>query len=160
MFLLTPVLLFAVHPATAKDVVGWLEKANVYFNGDIIVMTAKIDSGAKTSSINGKDYELFFKNGRQWVRFRITNYKNNELFIEKPTVRTTKIKRHFGKFQERPVIMIGLCLGNVYRETEVNLVDRSGLNYQLLIGRKFLAGHFLIDSGAKFITGSDCKKGR
>ena len=157
LFLL-PALLLATLPVMAKEVVGWLEMVHVHFNGQTMVMKAKIDSGAKTTSLGSNDYQTFLKHGRQWVRFKIKNHRNEELLIEKPILRMGKIKRHFGERQERPVITLGLCLGSLYRETEVNLVDRAGFNYPLLVGRRFLAGHFLIDSEIKYTSSGECRK--
>jgi len=42
-------------------------------------------------------------------------------------VRIAKIKSALGKDESRPVVTLGICIGNVYRITEVNLVDRSSL---------------------------------
>jgi len=53
--------------------------------------------------------------------------------------------------------MLGICLGSVYKEVEVNLVDRSNFNYQLLIGRNYLANSFLVDPSLTFSTKSKCK---
>ncbi|MFO7602918.1 MAG: RimK/LysX family protein, partial [Gammaproteobacteria bacterium] len=72
-------------------------------------------------------------------------------------LRSTKIKRHFGESQERFVVNMGLCLGKTYKETEINLVDRSGLNYQLLIGRRFLEGSHIVDPEATFVSRPTCK---
>lgn len=150
---------YLASPAvSAKEVIGWLEKVHVHFNGESMVMTGKMDSGAKTSSLSSENYTIFLKDGRRWVRFMLKNKQGAELLIEKPVIRTVKIKRHFGELQRRPVIMIGVCLGSIYRETEVSLVDRSGLNYKLLVGREFLAGKFLIDTGARFTMSATCRK--
>jgi hypothetical protein len=48
-------------------------------------------------------------------------------------------------------------LGDFYREAEVNLVDRSGFNYQMLIGRSFLAGNLIVDPSIKYTTKPICK---
>jgi hypothetical protein len=160
--ILTFILLTSVSLASptvsAQEVIGWLEKVHVHFNGESMVMTGKMDSGAKTSSLSSEDYTIFLKDGRQWVRFMLKNKQGAELLIEKPVIRTVKIKRHFGELQRRPVITIGVCLGSIYQETEVSLVDRSGFNYKLLVGREFLAGKFLIDTGARFTMAATCQK--
>ena len=142
--------------SNAAEVVGWLEKVVVQADGASLLMKAKIDSGAQTTSIHAKGYQLFDKDGQKWVRFNVANFEGEEINFERPVVRTAKIKRHFGEYQERPVVMLGLCLDNIYVETEVNLVDREGLNYKLLVGRKYLAGKFLIDSGNTFIVQPRC----
>jgi len=59
--------------------------------------------------------------------------------------------------QERPVITIGVCLGNLFQETEVTLFDRTGFNFALLLGRRFLAGKVLVDSSRKRLLSSNCE---
>ena len=59
----------------------------------------------------------------------------------------------------RVVVLMGICLGNTYRETEVNLIDRSGLNYPMLIGRRYLAGNnFIVDSGLAYSVKPECNE--
>ncbi|MDH3527549.1 MAG: RimK/LysX family protein [Gammaproteobacteria bacterium] len=138
----------------AKQVVGWTENAVIYPGG--LELRAKIDTGAMASSLNCECRNLFEKDGEQWVRFSVINYQGEQMWLERKIHRMANIKRHFGGIQERPVIILGVCLGNVYRETEVNVIDRSGLDYQMLIGRKFLEGEFLVDSSAQFINPPQC----
>ena len=56
------------------------------------------------------------------------------------------------------MVKLGICLGTIYREEEVTLVDRSGFNYQLLIGRNFTRDDFLVDPGKTFTTSPSCKQ--
>lgn len=133
---------------------GWIEKAVVY--PQKIVLHAKLDTGAKTSSINAPDPEYFMRGGEQWMRMNVTNRENKSVLIEAPVIRNAKIKRHFGDSQSRPVIQLDICIGNIRKTEEVNLVDRAGMNYQLLIGRNFLKGALLIDSGATYVLSLDC----
>lgn len=133
---------------------GWVEKAVLY--PQKIVIHAKLDTGAKTSSIDARNPEFVTRDGESWVRLSITNRNIESVIIEAPVVRAAKIKRHFGERQLRPVILLDLCVGNVRKQEEVNLVDRAGMNYQLLIGRNFLADAFLIDSGATYRLSPAC----
>ena len=139
----------------AKEVVGWVEKVTIH-PGDLVVK-AKIDSGAKTSSLNCRCYNFFKRDGKQWVKFTVVNYEGEITELEQPVVRIAKIKRHYGEMQERPVVKLGLCLANKYKETEFTLIDRSGLNYQVLVGRQFLQEDFLIDPGETFTRKPVCK---
>jgi hypothetical protein len=68
-----------------------------------------------------------------------------------------KIRRHFGEVQERMVVKLGVCLANTYKETEVTVVDRSGLTYPMLVGRDFLEGYFLVDPSVSNKTTPQCK---
>ena len=146
----------ALLPSTlfAKEMVGWVENIQLY-PGKFSIK-AKIDTGAKTSSINCNCITPIERNGEQWVRFSLTNEQGEIHWFERKILRTVKIKRHFGEFQRRFVVRMGLCLGSTYKETDINLVDRSGLNYQLLIGRRFLQGDYTIDPDKTFQTQPRC----
>jgi len=139
----------------AKEVVGWVEKVKLY-PGELLVK-AKVDSGAKTSSLNCRCYNFFQRDGKEWVKFTIVNEAGEATELEQPIVRIAKVKRHYGETQERPVVKLGLCLGKTYKETEFTLIDRSGLNYQVLVGRQYLEGDFVIDPGETFVRDPVCE---
>lgn len=153
-YLLLFLLVAVPWTASAKEVVGWVEKAVIYPGG--LEIRAKVDTGAKTSSLNCECRNFFEVEGEQWVRFSVTNYQGERVWLERKVHRVAKIKRHFGGVQERPVVILGICLGGVHRETEVNVIDRSGLEYPLLIGRQFLEEKFLVDSSARFVNPPHC----
>jgi len=155
-FIVGLVLMLAIPASVAKETVGWVEEVRVY-PGDI-VLKAKIDSGAKTSSLHCDCARAVKRKGGKWVAFTITNYKGEKIQLEKRLERIAKIKRHFGEAQERFVIKLGVCLGSTYKETEVNLIDRGGLNYQMLIGRSFLKDSHVIDPSVTFTREPDCKQ--
>ena len=154
--LLVTILKICIVPcaAGAKETSGWVEKVRV-FPGDILVK-AKIDTGAKTSSLHCTCMSTFERDGEEWVSFMVENYDGEKQLLERKLVRTAVIKRHHGESQERLVVKLGICLGSTYRETEVNLIDRSGLNYQMLIGRRFLRDLFVVDPSETFHTKPDC----
>lgn len=143
-------------PAKDKKHIGWIEKAMVY-PGELS-FTAKMDTGARTSSINAQNIAEFEHNGQPWVRFEIVNNKQASSTIELPLVREATIKRHFGKKQHRYVVMLGICLGKVYKEAEVTLVDRKGFLYAMLIGRSFLKNDFVVDTAQQFTVKPVCRK--
>lgn len=140
----------------AKSVVGWVEKA-VIMEGNIPIK-AKIDSGARHSSMHCGCEIFTKKDGSKWARLSVENYNGETAEIETKIVRQAKIKRHDGKRQIRNVIKLTLCLGNVAKEVEINLINRDGLNYQLLVGRSFLKEDFLINTAKKFLHEPRCNK--
>lgn len=144
--------------AADKEVVGWIQNAAFVPSG--LVLKAKMDSGAKTSSLHVARIERFTRNSRSWVRFKVTNAKGRTVVFEQPVVRIARIKRRDGRVEQVPVVMLDICLGTVSKRTQVGLNDRTGFNYQLLIGRRFLAGDFLIDPGRTFVASPDCKRGK
>ena len=115
-------------PAAAgeKKVVGWIEKVRIS-PGNFIVH-AKLDSGAEYSSLDAANLTEFERNGKPWVRFDLTERDGQKITMERPLLRWAPIKRHNQEPQRRPVIKLGVCLGNIYKETEVNLVNRAGLS--------------------------------
>lgn len=149
-------LLFSLFATSvsAKEVVGWVENVRLY-PGDILVR-AKLDSGAKTSSLHCDCITPIMVDGKQWVSFSVEGNSGKIHSIKKPIKRIAKIKRHFGEVQIRYVIEMGVCLGNVFSQEEITLVDRSGFNYPMLIGRSFLKKRFLLDPGKTYTTKPDC----
>ena len=89
--------------AVAQELVGWVEKVRVS-PGDIFVK-AKVDTGAKTSSLHCTCVTPVKRNGEEWVSFVVENYEGKMIRLERKVHRTAIIKRHFGKIEERPVIL-------------------------------------------------------
>lgn len=107
---------------------------------------AKMDTGAYTASLSAKDIERFKRDGEDWVRFRLATRDADGKVYEHKVARISNIKNRAEEGEEedapetssRPVVDMELCLGDVKRTVEVNLVDRSSFNYPLLIGAKAL----------------------
>lgn len=137
------------RPAREKLVMGWLE--SVYLKPWNLRVTAKLDTGAKTSSLHANDIDHFTKDGQEWVRFSLTeNEDNKPTVVERPIVRTAYIKERRSFSSRREVVKLVLCKNGRDYETEFTLVDRSNFNYPLLLGRSFLADVALVDAGATF----------
>jgi hypothetical protein len=149
-------LLLLLSPAGGDNtqVVGWIEKACI--QPGQLVLPAKVDTGAVTCSLHAPDLIEFERDGEKWVRFTIVDRSGKEAVIEKKIVGIRKIKRHFGEFQNRPVIRLGICVGNIHRTSEVNLVDRTGFEYPLLIGRNFMDGRLVVNPSATYTIEPSC----
>lgn len=140
--------------ANDKKLIGWVEKVKIYPGG--IEYKAKIDTGARNPSINARNIVEFERDGQTWVRFDLVSKKQARATLELPQVRQATIKRHFGKEQHRHVVMFGICLAGIYRESEVTLVDRTGFLYDLLLGRNFVKDDFIIDPSESFTSKPNC----
>ena len=134
--------------AKNKKIVGWVE--NVSLAPGNIVFKAKLDTGAKTCSLNCGQIVELKKNDEDWLQCILVDDKGKSSVLERKIKKDIKIKRHFEEKQKRPVVTLNICLGEVCKEVEVNLVDRKGFNYQLLIGRNFLKDDFLVDASKTF----------
>lgn len=145
--------LYAVNLAsipTSIVTMGWLE--SVYIQPWGIRLTAKLDTGAKTSSLHARVTQHFTKNEAEWVRFELIDQETNRrITVEKPLVRTAYIKERKTGTSQRDVVMMQLCKNGKEYDTEITLVDRSNFNYPLLLGRSFLKGVAQVDSSSTFM---------
>lgn len=138
-----------------KAIYGWIE--NVRIQPGDITLKAKLDTGATTSSLHAEDIEKFERDGEDWVRFFTRDPNADErVKVEREVSRRVKIVRHNGPSQRRVVVKIGVCVGNIYRESEASLIDRSNFTYPILIGRNFLEERILVDSAETFTTDPAC----
>lgn len=140
---------------SAKPIVGWIEDIFVH-PGDVLIR-AKLDTGADVSSLHALDIEEFEKKGERWVRFTLMNDGGKEVRMERKVVRDITITRHKGREEKRVVVLLGICLGTRYKTVEVNLVDRTGLKYPMLVGRSFLADAVLIDPARELTVRPHCE---
>jgi hypothetical protein len=140
-----------------KRIVGWVETVSIHPGN--MQIKAKLDTGAKNSSLNAKNLRQFKREGETWVRFDLRNFKGRMETFEARVIRTAKIKQLGQEADSRPVIRLGICIGNTYKEVEVNLEDRRGFNYQMLIGRSFLKRAFIVDPGLTFTIKPNCQEG-
>lgn len=144
------------QPAQAQEglrMLGWLEKVQFAEGG--IVLEAKLDSGADNSSLHAEDYETFEKDGEEWVRFEVEGTDGRTATFERPVTRWASI---VGRDNDRPVIELGFCIADVYREVEINLADRSHLDYPMLVGRSYLRDHVILNSGDEFTFEPTCEE--
>ena len=152
--LLLIVFFLTINLAEAKEVIGIYEKVKINRIG--LVFKAKIDTGAKNSSLNSNNINLINKNGGTWVKFDVTNKSGESATLERPLERFVNIKRKKAEAQKRPAVLLNLCLGGVLKEVEVNLVNRGNFNYKVLIGRSFLQDNFIVDVSKSYTRDPHC----
>ena len=115
------------------------------------VFAARIDTGAKRTSIYAVDIEPFERDGKPWVRFTIKNpAKDQEFPLEMEVSRTARIKQLGEESVRRHSVYLVLTMGEITKEVDVNLADRSNFEYPLLLGRDFLKGSVIVDVAQKF----------
>jgi len=141
-----------------KVIMGWLE--SIFIKPWNRRLTAKLDTGAKTSSLHADNIEHFSKSGEDWVRFNLGDIEDTKLppiRVEKPLLRTVSIKCKGEDCQpsKRDVVALTVCKNGKDYEAEFNLVDRSNFNYPVLLGRSFLKGVVLVDAEETFLFKAD-----
>ena len=113
---------------------------------------AKLDTGARTSALHVERQWRFTETGAPWVGF-----------VVRPSARGPLIEAHAAMVDERIVTDSGghrtlrafvntrLRLAGVEHEIEMNLADRCGMRFPLLLGRTALSLGFLVDPAASFL---------
>lgn len=153
----------SVFPALAGEAqsktFGWIEEAII--EPEAITVKAKLDTGAKTSSMDAKDLETFKKDGEDWVRFMVelkdanTGEVSNSP-VERRVVRRIKVRGAGGQ-ESRPVVMMKICIGNEIYDEQFSLKNRGKMNYPVLIGRRTLEHLGAVDVSQTFTTKPKCK---
>lgn len=133
---------------------GWAEPVRIVEAA--VDLRAKLDTGAEHSSLHAEQLFIRHSNGATWARFLVTGASGRPVPLERRVVRQARIKRHDGRSQTRPVVRLTLCVGGLQREVDVNLVDRSGFEFPLLLGRSFLRGLVLVDADRQYLTEAAC----
>ena len=136
-------------------VLGYIEDAYIGKLG--LEMKAKLDTGADTSSLYARDVDIYKKSGNNhWVRFRVIGKNGRSIRYDQNVVSFVAIKLKTGGTQRRPVIYLPLCVGGVSGLAEFTLADREHFDYQVLIGREFLASRIIVDSAQTFAADETC----
>lgn len=145
--------------ADGKSIMGWLEYVEI--ESLDFRIKAKLDTGAKTSSMHAEDIETFKRDGDTWVRFTfkekdLNKNKTRKVTLERKRVRNVVIKRHNGEYQDRPVVEMELCINGQLHTEQFSLIDRSRFLYPVLLGRRALKDMAIVDAGETYLTSPDC----
>jgi len=141
-----------------QTVAGWVE--HVTLPNHERKLKARLDTGAKTSSIYAKDVDMDERDGDRWVTFTVPGDEDgDDLKLEKKVRRVVRIKRGDDEYDRRYVVDMEVCFNGSIHETQFSLADRSHLNYPMLLGRRFLDDVALVHSGKSYITDPGCGDG-
>ena len=143
-----------------KLTVGWREWVALP-DLNIPAIKAKIDTGAKTSSLHAFDIEVFRADGGQKVRFGIHPLQRNTdivLYCEADIKERRTVTDSGGHREERYVIFTTLSLGDYRWPIEMTLARRYNMKYRMLLGRSALHGRFLIDLDKSYMFGRSLPK--
>lgn len=137
-------------------VVGWREWVGLPGLG-VDRIKAKIDTGARTSSLHAFDIETLRSRGRDLVKFKVHPLQRNsrkliqcqaELYDERYVTSSS------GHSSLRPVILTRLQVGTHIWEVELTLTNRDKMGFRMLIGRQAIRKHLLVHAGKSYILGT------
>ncbi|HEV7490751.1 MAG TPA: RimK/LysX family protein [Rhodanobacteraceae bacterium] len=134
-------------------ILGWREWLALPTFG-IGAIKAKLDTGARTSSLCVVSAETFDRDGRLHVRFLVRPRRRSARVIacEAPVVDRRAVTDSGGHISERWFVRTEIMLGSRRFETDINLTDRRAMLFPLLLGRSALDGRFRIDPGLSYTS--------
>ena len=117
---------------------------------------ARVDTGAKTSSLHAFNIHVFEEEGQKYVHFDIHPIQDNRKVIQScrgHVVDERSIKSSSGEKEKRHVIKTPITLGDETWLIEVTLTNRDSMGYRMLIGREAMKERVLINPDASFCLG-------
>lgn len=142
-------------PKKQKVVVGVLERCDLP-DLEITNLEARIDTGAKTSSLHVDNLEEFEKDGERWVSFDIHPDVHNVESIVRREAKLKgrrKIKSSNAHAEKRCVITTTFGMGERKWKVQLTLTDRSEMSYLMLVGRQAMKGRVLVDPEHEYLLG-------
>lgn len=135
-----------------RTVIGetaWVEVGGVPFD-----YLARVDTGARTTSIHAIDIKVLDgsknsdENVGKTVSFRTLSRDGKSTLLNRPIVKVSTITNSQGT-EKRYVVSLQVAKGDIVKDVNVNLRDRTSMSYKLLIGRNWLTNDFLVDVDLK-----------
>jgi len=127
----------------------------------ITEVKAKVDTGADNSSLHAFNIERYEENGVDFVRFEIHPRQRKR----KPAIECVatvagerNVKNPGGRSELRPVIRTTLIVAGVELEALVNLTTRDEMTFRMLLGRRTVREHFLVDPGRSYLGDRPSRK--
>ncbi|WP_408098947.1 ATP-dependent zinc protease [Peredibacter sp. HCB2-198] len=114
---------------------------------------ARIDTGAKTTSLHAVNIEEVEQRGELFVKFQTVDSEGKTVDLLRKVDSTQKVSNTSGFITKRYVIKEKIKMGNIEREVSVNLNDRTKMDYKFLVGRNLLLGRFIVDVARSHVLG-------
>lgn len=121
-----------------KQVIG--QTARVGIEEAALEFVARVDTGAASTSLHAESVRI--ENGI--VDFIAVNQEGVRVPLRLPLAKTARV-RNSGGTQERVYVEMTVQHEGRSKQVCVNLSNRSGLTYPLLLGRNWLEDEYLVD---------------
>lgn len=140
-----------------KITFGYIEKATLVDND--LTLSAKLDTGAKTASLNAMHITEIEVNGKPYLSFVVPS-KEGDIPFKCEYVGKVNIKVRAGEAKinpllrssnKRPVVLMRIQLAGQEQMIRVNLTNRKRFIYPLLLGREaIIAFNGVVDPTLKY----------
>jgi ribosomal protein S6--L-glutamate ligase len=131
------------------------EEWSIFEDLAIPAIKARVDSGAKTSSIQANNIKLKEKGNEEWVSFEVNPIQENRSISIKCSAKVFDkrlVKSSSGISEVRYVIKTAITLGDDTFEIELTLANRDAMEFRMLLGREALNDRFMVNPSASYLA--------
>jgi len=149
-----------VKRARPTLVIGWREWVSLPALG-VPTIKAKVDTGARSSSLHVFDVEHHKRGSRTLVRFRIHPRQRDvkaTVVAEAEVVTFRHVRSSSGHRDRRPVIVTDVEIFGMRWPIEITLANRDAMGFRMLLGREAVRARFLVNPGSSYYDGRLAKR--
>lgn len=136
----------------SKEIIGRLERIDIP-EFSLSGIEAKVDTGAYNGAIHVSLVSEFERDGKEWIRFVLLDEDhpefNNKVY-ETDVFEEKSIRSSSGHVQRRYVVPVTVILKGRELKAKLSLTSRKDLRYPILLGRKIIKKHFVVDASKTF----------
>ena len=136
-----------------KALVGWREWIALPDLASV-PLKAKIDTGARTSSLHAFNLKHHSREGEPWVDFEVhpvQRSRDHTSTVSLPVTAFKRVRSSSGHSERRPVIRTRMRIGRHDFDIDMTLTSRDAMGFRMLLGRSALRGRFWVDSSKSFL---------
>jgi hypothetical protein len=134
---------------------GWREWIALPELG-LTIVKAKVDTGARTSTLHAFYVDGFHRGRQSYVRFGVHPLqKRTDVVVhgEAVVIDQRRVTDSGGHREDRYVIRTRVVLAGREWPIEITLTNRETMRFRMLLGRTALAGRAQVDPARSFLTG-------
>ncbi len=143
------------EPAHLSTIAGWREWVSLP-GAQVPWIKAKLDTGARTSSLHAFGIELVGEGSDERVRFWLRPWQesaDDAVQVECPIHDRRTVRSSSGHAEERIVVILDIRMLDREFPAEVTLTNRDAMGFRMLIGRQALRHRFAVDPARSFLGG-------
>jgi len=140
---------------TGLPCIGWREWVALPDLG-IAEVKAKVDTGARTSTLHAFEVQTFRKQGRLRVRFAVHPLQNrlDEVVQCETDVHDVRwVSDSGGHREQRVIILTRLRLGDALWPIEMTLTSRDTMRFRMLLGRTAMQKRYIVNPARSYLVG-------
>jgi hypothetical protein len=138
-----------------RPIIGWREWVELPDLG-IAAIKAKVDTGARSSSLHAYDVEVIDRHGVAFVRFKVRPVQRSDddvVVTEARLLEYRTVRSSSGRATKRPVIVTDVMLLGQRWPVELTLANRDEMGFRMLLGRQAIRRRFMVDAGRSYYGG-------